>query len=219
MQIRTVALTLTLALLALPALADDSAAPLQPPPEPVTAADVVNVFERLPAECSLYKGLGSCPKGTPGRFRSKEIPAYAAAIAVEARDLTEAATAATFLAYESAVNSHAVGDKDSKDGASYGGFQMKEFWIAKEKATDPASAVHAWLLLKRRSEELCSGNPPDARLAALASGNCSHAWRRVERRMQVVRDVVAAVRTAKEAARAAKDARVVTAEPRYVGIE
>lgn len=208
MQIRTVALALTLALLALPARADDA----PPVPEPVTAADVADVIGRLPAECSLYTGLGSCPRGTPGRFRSQEIPAYSSAIAAEARDLTEAATAAVFLAYESAVNSHAVGDRGSKDGASYGAFQMKQFWIARSKAVDPAASVHAWLRLKRRSEELCAKNPPDDRLAALASGNCGHAWRRVERRMRVVHDVVAAVR-------AAKNARIVAAEPQYVGIE
>ena len=185
-------------------------------PEPVSAADVAKVFGRLPAECSLYTGLGSCPRGKPGGFgKSREVAAFSRAIAEQARDLTEAVTAATFVAYESAVDSHKIGDKKSQEGASYGGLQLKEFWVPKADAMDVDKSVRAWLKLKRQSETLCASNPPDARLAAVASGNCAHGWRLVERRMRVVRKIVADLR----ADRAAAAGMQVAGDQREVGVE
>jgi hypothetical protein len=71
-----------------------------------------------------------------------------------------------------------------------GPFQLQAHILAPEKAVDPNASTVAWLALKHRAELECMGNPPDERLALIASGNCAMGRRKVAHRAVAVRAVL-----------------------------
>lgn len=80
----------------------------------------------------------------------------------------EAALMLVFAYHESAFKTCAAGDS----GKSLGVFQLQR--LPRAVACDPARAAVVWLARAHESYAKCSMNDEDARLAALASGNCGH---------------------------------------------
>lgn len=103
----------------------------------------------------------------------------ALAISLSARSRKEAAEEAVYAAYESGNRKLAV----SPDGRDRGAWQLRD---AGEAAFDPARAVLLWRAAADASRALCAANPPEERLAALASGSCSAGRQKVR-----LRDAVA----------------------------
>jgi len=93
-------------------------------------------------------------------------------------------------AYESANDPHARGDCDrvTHDCPSKGAFQLKN--VREEIADDPAQAARVWLSLAADAEMRCSANPPEERLAVLASGSCNRARGKARRRAETARAIV-----------------------------
>lgn len=164
---KTLTAVLALALLAV-------SPPAKGASESLSTDDVMAMAARLPAEGKTVLG---------GYEKAKDAYAIAAGIAETAPSRERAALMLTFAAYESGLTIAARGD----GGASRGPWQLK--YVPDEVAFDPARAAHYWLYLAAGSERTCASNPPDERLASLASGSCQKARAKVRRRVETARRI------------------------------
>jgi hypothetical protein len=156
---------------------------------PLGAADELNVdvvlamMARIPPEAR--------PKGKPAGYdRAHDARAVAHAVAATANSREQAALMTVYAAYESAFDTHARGDcnLDRSYCAAKGAFQL---WnVPPEVADDPLKAAPKWLALAADAEARCAKNPPDERLAVLASGSCDRARPKVRRRAETARAIV-----------------------------
>jgi len=111
--------------------------------------------------------------GKPGGFeRALSAPDVAAAIAAKAdgrilgTKRQDAALLVVFGCYESGLHKYAHGD----GGKARGFLQLQQ--TPSYIAYDPPRAIDAWRIKALYSLDVCRGNPPGQRLAAVASGNC-----------------------------------------------
>jgi hypothetical protein len=149
-------------------------------PPPVTPADVMAMFDRVP-KCELCTDTWHWSK-------KPDAPAIARAIAKYAPTRFAAALGAVYAVREGELNPHARGDFD-KTGhpAALGSFQ--EHLVPPQCAYDPDCSVRIWYALKDQNEALCRGNDEPERLAALASGSCDRGKRKTRHRWEVARQV------------------------------
>jgi hypothetical protein len=153
-------------------------------PKPPTSDDVLSMMARIPNECALY---GKCPITPAGFERSKDARVIAHAISDGVQDEDDpwgrAALAAVYAAYESGLSSC---PRPGDGGHSHGTFQL---WDAKDvlAACNPRLAFPLWMTLVRASEKACAANPPDERLAQLASGSCSKGRVKVRQRAELAK--------------------------------
>jgi hypothetical protein len=155
-------------------------------PKPPTSDDVLLMMSRIPNECALYSKCSYAPAGFE---RSKDARLIASAISDGVQDESDpwgrAALASVYAAYESGLNAcPRAGD----GGHSHGAFQL---WDAKNAlaACNPRLAFTMWMTLVRASEKACSANPPDERLAQLASGYCDRGRQKVRQRAELAKTI------------------------------
>jgi len=142
--------------------------------ESLSTADVMAMAALLPPE----------GKTTPGGYeKANDARAIAEGIAAAAPSRERAALMLTFAAYESGLQISARGD----GGASRGPFQLK--YVPDEVAYSPERAARYWLYLAAESERHCATNPPDEKLASLASGSCQRARAKVRKRVETARRI------------------------------
>jgi hypothetical protein len=148
-------------------------------PAPVPAPEgVLRFMAEVPA-CESQK-IPQCLR--PGRWdRIGSAREIAAAISKVARDRDEADRMALFSAWEGGMRKTAVGD----NGKSKGIVQLQG--VSDAVAFDPVLALRAWQA--KADAVACSANPPDERLAALASGSCRLGRALVKRREEVRRTI------------------------------
>lgn len=146
----------------------------------VTVEDVQALQALIPPEAH--------PHGKPAGFeRAGEAKRVALAIAKGARSSEEAALAAVYAAYEASNEPKAEGDGHK----SFGLFQLNGERTPKECAFDPDCAFGVWKALKDDAETRCARNPPEERLAVIASGSCDLARAKVRVRYQIAARVLA----------------------------
>lgn len=122
-----------------------------------------------------------CPRDTIGHYeRGKDAQEIAEAIAAKAVDLRDAAEMQLYSDYESANRLDALGDS----GRSHGAWQIPVVRIGAERQ------LAYWLSLREHSIAVCSDNGRATKLAALASGSCDRALRKVRLRNDVVERLV-----------------------------
>ena len=177
------------------------------PREVPSPEGVLRFMAAVPA-CESQK-IPQCLR--PGRWdRIGSAREIASAISQVARDRDEADRMALFSAWEGGNLKQALGDS----GKSKGIVQLQG--VSEEVAFTPLLALRAWQALA--DAVACSGNPPDERLAALASGSCGRG-RVLVRRREEVRRVIRA-RLDAEDSRRVEEERVEREEGRtYVGVE
>lgn len=147
---------------------------------PVTQADVLVMMSRIPV-----KG-GHKPAGYE---RARDAPEIAQAIAdtvdggITGTLRGDAALVATFGAYESAYQKHAIGD----GGKARGFLELQN--VPAYIAFDPPRAIAAWLVIARNSLDVCRANPPGEELAALASGSCNWGRRVARTRWEISKQI------------------------------
>ena len=90
-----------------------------------------------------------------------------------------------FAAKESANQLCPVGD----GGKSLGTFQLQG--VTADVACHPTLAIPVWIARAQASLALCTGNAPDERLAALASGRCDRGRKKVAARVRLARQIAA----------------------------
>lgn len=140
------------------------------------------------------------------RLPDADVIARAAAEAVQL-DVDEPVTGSragdvslllTFAMRESSMRVHdrrgdcVLGD----NGRAAGAWQLQN--VPRELACSPAEAARIWLDMAHRSVKRCSRLDPDARLAALASGNCEHGRAVSRERMRAARAALAKVQEVAE---------------------
>ncbi len=191
----TLLAALTLPVMMLSTCVDMTPVFADPDPAP-TAADVMHMMARLPAEKCLYNAHGKgCDK--PGGYdkgpdaaRIADAIAHGADGSLTGTRREDAALMATFSSYESGNKADAVGDS----GRARGAWQLH--YVADSVAFDPARAVSVWrsIALGTMKAAVCRDNAPDERLAGVA-GSCSYApaRRKVRQRVQVARGVLAEI--------------------------
>jgi hypothetical protein len=151
------------------------------PPETVTAPEVLAMMARIPAvenEASpAYARVGHWERlGVAGEL--------AVAIATVAPSRETAALMALYAAFEGGNQACAVGD----GGKSLGPFQLQR--ASTLTACSALPAARAWLKLADWSWKTCAGNPPDERLALLASGSCQRGRQQVRKRAELARRIL-----------------------------
>jgi hypothetical protein len=87
----------------------------------------------------------------------------------------------------------AVGD----GGKALGPFQLQN--APESIACDPTQAAKVWLIRAHANARLCKDNPPDVRLASLASGKCDRGWKLTAKRVQESRILLDVAHVAMEA--------------------
>lgn len=118
-----------------------------------------------------------CPRDTIGHYeRGKDAREIAEAIAAKAVDLRDAAEMQLYADYESSNNLDATGDK----GGSHGAWQIPVVLLGAERQ------LAYWLSLREHSVAVCTDNGRATKLAALASGSCDRALRKVRLRNEVI---------------------------------
>lgn len=148
-----------------------------------TAAEVLQMMSKLPAEMCLYTGKRCEPAGFdkgPDARRIADAIAHAATGELRGTRLEDAALMATYSSYESGNDAHATGDS----GRSHGAWQIK--FAPAEVSEQPDRAASIWLSLAR--DGACKGVADDEKLAGLA-GSCtsSAARQKVRQRAQLAR--------------------------------
>ncbi len=155
----------------------------------ITAAAVLAIMTKIPAECSFYRGFEACPKNTPGHYeRGAGAKDIATAIAARLQDPWDALEAAIYASYESSATKQArgdchgerTGDKTDRKCRSFGPWQT-----GIERATT-AEYLEDWIALRDDSREACASLPPEFHNAKLASGSCGRGHFKV-----AIRDAVA----------------------------
>jgi hypothetical protein len=133
-----------------------------------TAADVLAMMRLVPAECAL---TGQCADVPAGFDRTRDAPAISEAIAAGVIDEPDpwgrAALGVVYACFESGAQACPT--------AGDGG---------------PPRAFSAWLAIARRSEATCAANTHGEELAALASGSCFKARRKVRLRALLAARIV-----------------------------
>ena len=117
---------------------------------------------------------------------------------------------ALFSAWEGGMRKTALGD----GGKSKGIVQLQG--VPDEVAFTPLLALRAWQ--KQADAVTCSGNPPDERLAALASGSCFKA-RALVRHREEVRRAIRARLDAEDRKREEEERAEREAGRTFVGVE
>jgi hypothetical protein len=156
-------------------------------PKPPTSDDVLSMMARIPNECALYD---KCPMTPAGFERSRDARRIANVIADGVKDEDDpwgrAALATVYVAFESDVQAcPRAGD----GGHSHGGWQL---WDPQDPlaACNPRLAFPLWMRRVRASETACAANPPDERLAQLASGSCTKGRVKVRKRAELAKIIV-----------------------------
>jgi hypothetical protein len=148
----------------------------------LTPDDVAAMQARLPPEAH--------PHAKPAGYdRAGDAKRVAAAIARRAGSYRDAALAVTYAAYESSNQVEAKGDLRDGEYHSFGVFQLNEH-TPKTCAFDPDCAVGVWLSLVEDAETRCGRNPPDERLAVIASGSCDLGRTKVRVRAQIAQRIL-----------------------------
>lgn len=149
--------------------------------EALTTDDVMAMVALVPTQ------LGH---GRPAGFeKAKDAREIAAAVAKTADGSllgsvrADAGLMVTFAAYESGMRKFVSGD----GGSSRGPWQIQR--ISWKDANTPETAARAWLAAAQISQKICEKNPPEERLAALASGSCDRGRMLVRRRVEVARRI------------------------------
>src|SRR3984957_16309104 len=154
-------------------------------PDPNPYETVLQMMAKVPE-----KAHGS----RPGRYeQAGDAKAIARGIAAASPTLEDASLAVVFAAYESSNQLHDPtgecigGDADpvTLQYQSWGPFQLNAKIVPKAVACDPMQAPFAWLELKAAAEKHCASNPPEDRLASLASGSCTNRGGIKESRVRV----------------------------------
>lgn len=147
---------------------------------PPTEADVLAMLASVPdRECVSCSGI---PRGAFAR--APDAPAIASAIAATVAGEEEAwrwaRLGVVYVAFEGGARAC---PRSGDGGRSHGGWQMQR--LSRADACRPEVAFPAWLALAKQSEAACASLPADERLAALASGSCARARRKVKARSAV----------------------------------
>jgi hypothetical protein len=140
----------------------------------LASTDVVDMIRRVP----------------PGGYeRGAAVQPIAKAIA-ELADGTitgdvyeDAALEAIYSSFEGGNRRCPVGD----GGKSRGPWQLQR--TSRAIACTPTLALAEWIRRARESVKLCADNPPDERLAALASGSCDRGRALVRQRAELARAI------------------------------
>jgi hypothetical protein len=127
----------------------------------LTQSDVLAMMALVPTQLA---------HGKPAGFeRSRDAKEIATAIAEKVHgDRWWASRLVVYGAYESGFRNRASGD----GGKAHGFLQLQQ--VPMYVAVDPRLAIDAWMTKANYSLEHCASNPPEERLAALASGDCNH---------------------------------------------
>ncbi len=146
-----------------------------------SAADVLAMMARLPAVEVPHTDA----QRQPGGF---ERIGVANALARAIADLTPHRQAASLMvvyaAYEGGNLRCAVGD----GGASLGPYQLQD--VPETIACDPIEASKVWIQKAKYSWRRCDKNPPEERLAHLASGSCDRGRALARRRDAIARRIL-----------------------------
>lgn len=152
----------------------------------VTKEDVLLMMSKVPAVEVTPKGM----EERPGHWeRRRDAGRIAEVIALVAPSVRDAGRLVVYAAFEGGNSTTAVGD----GGKAHGPLQLQGAWGLQPLEMQ----FRYWLDYARRSEQLCAANAPNARLAAVASGNCTHGLVLVARREAFVDRVVAALELSK----------------------
>ena len=172
------------------------------PQRAVSPQEVMAMFAELPA----YEG-GKVGQKVGHWEKRKDAMKIAKGIALAAPSREWAALEANYAVFESNLVANARGDRDSKGiPHAFGTFQLHSAPIY--VADDPIRAAAYWMNLALKNEALCQMNPPQERLAALASGSCSRGRVLVRRREALAAAVLEALEVKERAAEEAETAAI-----------
>jgi hypothetical protein len=147
---------------------------------PLSESEVYDIIKQIPAECSLYHyKLYYCHGGPGGYEKGKDAHEIARVVARHARSKYEAVQMVVYSSYESNNNLHAEGDT-MRQHHSYGAWEIPIPNLSADRQ------LEYWMYIRDRSLKYCSSNPPESRMAGLASGACNRAIRKVEKREAVI---------------------------------
>lgn len=151
----------------------------------VTSDEVLGMMARIPSPEGGTR-VGGYERGPDAKEIANAIAAHVNRNVdnVFATRRQTAATMAVYSSYESGNTKCAVGDS----GRSLGFLQLQRVSVA--TACSPFDALVIWASRAKDALETCANNPPEERLAPLASGNCAHARLKTRGRMMVAKSII-----------------------------
>lgn len=152
------------------------------------AARIVSVDEVIAMQAELPPEAH--PHAKPAGYdKAGDAVAVARSISKYAKTYKAASLAATYAAYESSNQIRAKGDRRNGEYRSFGAFQLNEI-TPQECSLNLDCAVQVWFALTEDAETRCAQNPPDEKLAVVASGDCSLGRQKVRIRAEIAKRVL-----------------------------
>ncbi len=141
----------------------------------ITQERLLDAIKHIPSEASLYTD-----KPVIGGYElGKDVKTISKVITEQAKNVHEAIEDAVYAAYESGFDLDAIGDK-KRTHWSFGAWQIPFAGM------DAAHQLAYWSAARSNSVAACSHNSEDTRMAALASGHCDRALKKVGKRAGII---------------------------------